>query len=575
MKRRTLILGGGALATLSLGATATNASISGAVKSATDFTVVVLPGELLYSVNRDIDLYQTTSGNYDLAQSKDARVIGDAVDIIDGSEPDVPYLDNNSKLRLTRVGASTDQQLYPTGSGTEPTLSGQKSKVGAGKWPPATLTGSLIIAADSNQSRIIGIDKDGNNEVLASPGNGCNAISGVADINEDGDVELIFLDGSQQLRYLNKNGTTSKINNGSVGSNQAPGIGKPNDFGLGRPEVPLVDGSNNPALIDYQGNKRLLNSNGVAEKAPVAPVDINGDSELEFVFINANSGDIEYIEDVGGANRIETVSINGSTVQGDNKLGVASGDGISYDVDLSAGTDSGPILVTEPSGSSDFAAVPETKGNEFEVAAVNIEDSDGDDDLTDVNYEVREGDSTDTIVAEETVSLSGVGQYQPSGSPAYTIQPDGSYNVKGSTLYTLIVTGTDADGNAADTTVQDTSSSRNDPTAITIKKPTQDQRFTVDEPQNLFEVSQVQVQDNDGDDDIVEVNYEIREGSDTGTVITENTVTFSATKQYQKQNVDITPDNGYNIQGGQLYTLVFTGTDGDGNFDSSTVQDTA
>jgi hypothetical protein len=40
MKRRTLILGGGALATLSLGATATNASLSGVVESAANFQVI-------------------------------------------------------------------------------------------------------------------------------------------------------------------------------------------------------------------------------------------------------------------------------------------------------------------------------------------------------------------------------------------------------------------------------------------------------------------------------------------------------------------------------------------------------
>jgi hypothetical protein len=118
--------------------------------------------------------------------------------------------------------------------------------------------------------------------------------------------------------------------------------------------------------------------------------------------------------------------------------------------------------------------------------------------------------------------------------------------------------------------------------AVRIQKPLQDQDFTAAPPQgnqgNRFEIKQVDVQDDDSDDDLVEVAYEVREGSTSGTVVAQKTVSFAATNRYKLNGnpaETITPNSGYTIQSGQLYTLTVTGTDADGNFATSTVQDTA
>ena len=118
--------------------------------------------------------------------------------------------------------------------------------------------------------------------------------------------------------------------------------------------------------------------------------------------------------------------------------------------------------------------------------------------------------------------------------------------------------------------------------AVRIQKPLQDQDFTAAPPQgyqgNRFEIKQVDVRDDDSDDDLVEVAYEVREGSTSGTVVAQKTVSFAATNRYKPNGnpaETITANSGYTIQSGQLYMLTVTGTDADGNFATSTVQDTA
>jgi hypothetical protein len=118
--------------------------------------------------------------------------------------------------------------------------------------------------------------------------------------------------------------------------------------------------------------------------------------------------------------------------------------------------------------------------------------------------------------------------------------------------------------------------------AVRIQKPLQDQEFTAALPQgnrgNMFEVKSVDVRDDDGDDDLISVVYEIREGGSNGSIVGDKSVTFSPSNRYKPNGnpaEEINPDGGYTIQSGQLYTMSVTGTDADGNFATSTVQDTA
>jgi hypothetical protein len=150
---------------------------------------------------------------------------------------------------------------------------------------------------------------------LLPPPNGCGGVAGVNDIDDDGSDEMVFVDSSQQMRYLEQDGTTVKIQNGDVGSDKSAGFGSPADFdGDGVPEVPFIDGSNIPAVVTADGTKTKLNADGIAKKAAIAPVDLDGDGTPEFTFLDIDSGEIRYIDDVLGSNTVKTLYINGSPV---------------------------------------------------------------------------------------------------------------------------------------------------------------------------------------------------------------------------------------------------------------------
>jgi hypothetical protein len=277
---------------------------------------------LVYGVGEDLRVYDAVqdlvknpsdTGSIDAIGATAADVTGDG-------SVDIPYVDNND-LYITSVGGSNTQ--IPIGNKPKPNK--QKTRLSVGRWPPASLSGPLVFFADHKGKSIYVVDSSGATEEIASPGDGVGGVSGVADIDGDGETEMVFLDGSQQLQYLEQDGTTTAIPNGGVGSNNSAGFGPPVDFtGNGTLRIPFVDGSNQPALVDHAGNKVAL-AGGVAKKAAVGPVDIDSDGDLEFMYIGNSSGDIEYIDDVGGSNAPTTASIDGSTVAPDEKLGLNSG----------------------------------------------------------------------------------------------------------------------------------------------------------------------------------------------------------------------------------------------------------
>ncbi|TQQ82587.1 hypothetical protein EGH24_03810 [Halonotius terrestris] len=127
-------------------------------------------------------------------------------------------------------------------------------------------------------------------------------------------------------------------------------------------------------------------------------------------------------------------------------------------VEAEVGNVTGAVVIQKPVIDPDFtAALPQgNRGNVFEIRNVDIRDNDDDDDLVEVAYEVREGGSNGTLVGEKTVTLEPTAQYSPKGNPAEVVEPNAGYTVQSGQRYTLTVRGTDADGNFATSTVEDT-----------------------------------------------------------------------------------------------------------------------
>lgn len=118
-------------------------------------------------------------------------------------------------------------------------------------------------------------------------------------------------------------------------------------------------------------------------------------------------------------------------------------------------------------------------------------------------------------------------------------------------------------------------------TAVVVQKPVKDQDFTAAPPQgnqgNVFEIKSVDVRDEEFPDDLAEITFEVRKAA-SGTLVGEKTVIPPDPGRYNPSGnpaETVQSNDGYTIQSGTLYRLKVTGFDADGNFDTSTVEDTA
>ena len=113
--------------------------------------------------------------------------------------------------------------------------------------------------------------------------------------------------------------------------------------------------------------------------------------------------------------------------------------------------------------------------------------------------------------------------------------------------------------------------------AIRIKSPSKDQDFTANVPQNVFEVKAVDIEDDDGDNDLDTIVFEVVESGTGGTVVGSFEVTDPPGDRYKPNGnpaVTIQPDSGVTVTPGTTYKLTVTATDVDGNKVSETVEDT-
>lgn len=296
-------------------------------------------GRLVYAMNSDIRTYDAVQDKeFDPPElDNDATdIIGaNSVDFTGGSNADIAFVSKS------KVGGKGNRgRVYRTElDGTVTALGGpgnqshkilrKKTRLAVAKvYGNIISTGGgftegeyCVLYANKNKSKIFAIDADGNIQEVISSGNGAGGVSGLADIDNDGEPEMVFIDSSQQLRYIDQDGTEIKIQNGGVGSNNSAGFGPPGNFdNFSLLQIPFVDGSQYPSLVDYQGNKTILKASDIAKKAAVAPVDVDNDGDLEFVFIGSGdpyNGRIGYIDDVGGSNTDKILEIgtgiNGGT----------------------------------------------------------------------------------------------------------------------------------------------------------------------------------------------------------------------------------------------------------------------
>jgi hypothetical protein len=168
-------------------------------------------------------------------------------------------------------------------------------------------------------------DKTGSVTEVAVPGDGAQAVVGAGDVDDDGTDELVFSDSSQQLRYIEPDGSIKKIDNGQLGSNDGIGAGG----GLGdfpgsdvADSVVAVDGSNTLKVVnDSEAFDGLAND---AAKSPPAAADVDADSADEVVYLSTD-GILKYVDDVGSSNEVNILyDKDGDTISGSADTGITS-----------------------------------------------------------------------------------------------------------------------------------------------------------------------------------------------------------------------------------------------------------
>jgi hypothetical protein len=117
----------------------------------------------------------------------------------------------------------------------------------------------------------------------------------------------------------------------------------------------------------------------------------------------------------------------------------------------------------------------------------------------------------------------------------------------------------------------------NVPGAVLIQLPNKNQDFSAQVSSNLFEVSKVDIRDDDGDNDLDLIEFRVREGSSAGTVIGAYDVTNPPGDRYNPTGnpaVTFSPNAGYSIKSNTTYSLTIKGLDADGNWASETFEHT-
>lgn len=252
-----------------------------------------------------------------LSATTDAAALGPASrDLTGDGRDDIPFATSSGRILLTN--SSNETTLIANDSDIPGNIEYAKTRLGVGTWNGS---GTSVFFANQNHDTLYRVTPDGTPQTVATPGNGVQAVSGIGDIDGDGTDELVFADGSQDLRYLEPNGSIEKLDNFGTGQNNGIGAGSLADFdGDGNESVVFVDGSNDVKLT---GEGTITFSGTEAKKASPTATDVDGDDADEIVYVGNANGNVKYIDDVGGGNDIKYLTDDdGNRIDGSDNTGV-------------------------------------------------------------------------------------------------------------------------------------------------------------------------------------------------------------------------------------------------------------
>jgi flagellin-like protein len=245
-------------------------------------------------------------------------------DLTGDGEMDIPYVDSAGRVNVT--GPSNGTTTLASDADIAGSVEEAKTRLAVGSWDGSPTS---VFFVNENHDTLYRVAGPGSAPVaVATPGNGVQAVVGVADVDGDPAAELVFADASQQLRALQPDGSVEVLEDGQLGSNNGIGAGTLVDVDDdGVHSVVAVDGGKDLKLAgdstaDGGEGTRTL-ATGVARKSPATVADVDGDGDDEVVFVSNDSQKLKYVDDLGGANTVELLpDADGNPIQRSEETGV-------------------------------------------------------------------------------------------------------------------------------------------------------------------------------------------------------------------------------------------------------------
>ena len=185
-----------------------------------------------------------------------------------------PFLKNKDKIETT--GDEEFKGLDPKAT-DEPTL----LAVGEFDGSPASI---FYAGEDGEINRVSGGEDENPVSVSDDTDAKAVAVAGIGDIDGDGADELVFVDEDEKVKYLTEGGD---VENTEISIGSTNSIGQPAAFGDDI-KIPIVNGDDEIKLIEYDdGSFQTEPVTGAddAAQAPLTAIDLDGDGDLEIVYV--------------------------------------------------------------------------------------------------------------------------------------------------------------------------------------------------------------------------------------------------------------------------------------------------
>ncbi|PSQ71999.1 MAG: hypothetical protein BRD31_02080 [Bacteroidetes bacterium QH_2_64_26] len=267
---------------------------------------------IVYGDAGDGDLKRTTpDGSEEIGAPPQVKGMGPlATDLDDDGKDELPYVrKDNQKIEMVDADAENqgDAQTLVPSSVSNGVPADAKTRLSTGTWDGSQ---ESVFYANEDHETIYRVAWDADAdaattpEEVVSPSDGAQAMLGIDNIDDDDPAELVFADASQHVRYVDEpGGPVEKLANGGSGLDEGIGVGSMADLDRdGTASAVFINGSNNLRIVDADGTDRTIyldeDSDDGAAKTPPTPIDLDGDGEREIAYMREEDEgpDVEYVE---------------------------------------------------------------------------------------------------------------------------------------------------------------------------------------------------------------------------------------------------------------------------------------